>query len=77
MKTLSQQNISLESTIDSESDATLSDVIADNSMTPEEQTIDNENKKDIQLIKEAFFKTLYPHEKLIYTFKYKIGRAHV
>ena len=71
LKTLSQQNISLESTIDSESDATLSDVIADNSMTPEEQTIDNENKKDIQLIKEAFFKTLYPHEKLIYTFKYK------
>lgn len=66
LKTLSQQNISLENTIDSESDAIVLDFIADESMTPEEQIIDNENKKDIQLINEAFLKTLYPYERCIY-----------
>lgn len=71
LKTLSQQNISLENTIDSESDSTISDFIADKSMTPEEQLIYNEEKKDSELIKEAFLKTLYPHERLIYILKNK------
>lgn len=71
LKTLSQQNISLEKTIDSESDFVVADFIADKSMTPEEQLIYNEEKKDSELIKEAFLKTLYPHEKLIYILKNK------
>lgn len=66
LKTLSQQKTSLESPIDSESDSTISDIIADSSMTPEEQLIYEEEKKDIQLIKEAFLKTLYPYERCVY-----------
>lgn len=66
LKTLAQQNISLDNTIDSESDSTISDFIADNSMTPEEQLIYEEEKKDSKLIKEAFLKTLYPYERMVY-----------
>ncbi len=66
LKTLAQQNISLENTIDSESDSTISYFIADNSMTPEEHLIYEEKKKDSQLIKEAFLKTLYQYERIVY-----------
>ena len=66
LKTLAQQNISLDNTIDSESDSTISDFIADDSMTPEEQLIYEEEKKDSKLIKEAFLKTLYPYERMVY-----------
>ena len=71
LKTISQQNIPLEKTIDSENDFVVADFIADKSMTPEEQLIYNEEKKDSELIREAFLKTLYPHEKLIYILKNK------
>lgn len=66
LKTIAQQNISLDNTIDSESDSTISDFIADDSMTPEEQLIYEEEKKDSKLIKEAFLKTLYPYERMVY-----------
>ena len=66
LKTLAQQNISLENTIDSESDSTISGFIADNSMTPEDHLIYEEKKKDSQLIKEAFLKTLYSYERMVY-----------
>lgn len=71
LKTLAQQNISLETTIDSESDSTISDFIADNSMTPEEQIIHNEDKKDSQLIKDAFLKTLYQYERIVYSLRFE------
>lgn len=66
LKKLSQQSISLEKTIDSENNATISDFIADNSMTPEEQLIYEEEKRDSQLINEAFLRTLLPHERFVY-----------
>lgn len=70
LKTLSQQNVSLENTIDGESDSVVADFIADKSMTPEEQLIYKEEKEDGQLIKEAFLKTLYQYERVIYTLRY-------
>lgn len=71
LKSLSQQNISLDNTIDSESDTVVADFIADTSMTPEEQMIYNEEKRDSKLIKEAFFNTLYQYERVIYTLRYE------
>ena len=71
LKSLSQQNISLENTIDGESASVVADFIADNSMTPEEQLIHEEEKRDSQLIKETFLKTLYYYERVVYTLRYE------
>lgn len=71
LKTIAQQNISLDNTIDSESDTVVADFIADTSMTPEEQMIYNEEKRDSKLIKEGFFNTLYQYERVIYTLRYE------
>lgn len=71
LKKLSQQSISLDKTIDSEDNATISDFIADKSMTPEEQLIHEEEKRDSQLINEAFLKTLLPHERYVYFLRNK------
>ena len=40
-------------------------------MTPEEQLIHEEEKKDSQLIKETFLKTLYYYERVVYTLRYE------
>lgn len=66
LKNLSQQSISLENSISSESDVVILDFIADQSMTPEEQLIYNEEQNVAKLIKQTFLKTLYPHERIIY-----------
>ena len=66
LRKLSQQNISLDNNIDYESHSTIADFISDESLTPEEQVIYDEEQKDSQIIKEAFLKTLLPYEKVIY-----------
>ena len=66
LRKLSQQNISLDNNIDDESHSTIADFISDESFTPEEQVIYDEEQKDSQIIKEAFLKTLLPYEKVIY-----------
>lgn len=71
LKKISQQSVSLDKTIDSEDNATISDFIADKSMTPEEQLIHEEEKRDSQLINEAFLKTLLPHERYVYFLRNK------
>lgn len=66
LRRLSQQNISLNNTIDGESDSTIADLIPNETMSPEEQLIYNEEQNDSQIIKDAFLKTLLPYEKVIY-----------
>lgn len=71
IKKLTQQKISLEKSIDSENKSTISDVIADNSMTPEEQLIAKEELKIREKIDKAFFRTLTRGEKKVYLLRKK------
>lgn len=71
IKKLIQPKVSLENSIDSESKSTMADVIADDSMNPEEQLIAKEELKIRERIEKAFFRTLTKGEKRVYLLRKK------
>lgn len=71
IKTLTKQKVSLESPIDSESDSTMSNVISDNSLNPEEQLLQKEEMAIKEKLEKAFFRTLTKGEKEVYLLRYK------